>query len=123
MAYIQNSGQLIPSSNLGRLSARFERIERIERVIEIDDSARAYACSGGDLHMIGEDVSERLDIVRSSSACSSRAVPAMTAAVATKPDTSKNRWISASQERHAAKRRDLKAIPGRCVVAFLLERR
>jgi transposase len=36
-------------------------LERIEQVIEVED--KACACCGGALHVIGEDVAERLDIV------------------------------------------------------------
>ena len=45
-------------SNRGALPAH---LPRIERVIDLDD--RTCPCCRGDLHVIGEDVSERLDIV------------------------------------------------------------
>ncbi|MEA3388215.1 MAG: IS66 family transposase [Pseudomonadota bacterium] len=44
--------------NLGRLPAH---LERIERVVDIED--KSCPCCGGDLHVIDEDVSERLDVV------------------------------------------------------------
>ena len=44
--------------NLGHLPAH---LERIERVIDIED--KTCACCGGDLHVIDEHVSERLDVV------------------------------------------------------------
>ena len=44
--------------NRGSLPAH---LERIERVIDVED--KACACCGGALHVIGEDVAERLDIV------------------------------------------------------------
>ena len=48
-------------SNRGSLPAH---LERIERVLELED--RSCACCGGDLHVIGEDVAERLDVVPAS---------------------------------------------------------
>ena len=45
-------------ANRGSLPAH---LERIEQVIDVED--KACACCGGDLHVIGEDVAERLDIV------------------------------------------------------------
>jgi len=44
--------------NRGSLPAH---LERIEQVIDVED--RACPCCGGALHQIGEDVSERLDVV------------------------------------------------------------
>lgn len=44
--------------NLGRLPAH---LERVERVIDIDD--KTCACCGGELHVIDETVTERLDVV------------------------------------------------------------
>jgi len=44
--------------NRGRLPAHLERIEQI-----VDIDSKACACCGGELHVIGEDVSERLDVV------------------------------------------------------------
>ncbi|MCF8710450.1 IS66 family transposase [Rhizorhapis sp. SPR117] len=43
---------------LGRLPAH---LERVERVIDIDD--KSCACCGGELHVIDETVTERLDVV------------------------------------------------------------
>ena len=45
-------------NNRGALPAH---LERIEQVVDIQD--KRCACCGGDLHVIGEDVSERLDVV------------------------------------------------------------
>lgn len=45
-------------SNRGRLPAHLERIERV-----VDVQNKACPCCGGTLHQIGEDVSERLDVV------------------------------------------------------------
>ena len=45
-------------TNRGSLPAH---LERIEQTIDVDD--RACPCCGGALHQIGEDVSERLDVV------------------------------------------------------------
>jgi transposase len=44
--------------NRGALAAHLERIERL-----VDIADKACACCGGALHVIGEDVSERLDVV------------------------------------------------------------
>lgn len=44
--------------NLGHLPAH---LERIEQLVDIDD--KSCPCCGGDLHVIGEDVAERLDVV------------------------------------------------------------
>ncbi len=44
--------------NRGSLPAH---LERIEQLVDVDD--KCCACCGGDLHVIGEDVSERLDVV------------------------------------------------------------
>lgn len=38
-----------------------KHLERIEQTVDIED--KTCACCGGDLHVIGEDVAERLDIV------------------------------------------------------------
>src|SRR5690606_11475901 len=46
----------------GSLPAHLERIEQIIDVEEVD-GARACPCCGSGLHQIGEDVSERLDVV------------------------------------------------------------
>ena len=46
------------NTNRGRLPAH---LERIEQVVDID--SKACACCGGALHVIGEDVAERLDVV------------------------------------------------------------
>jgi transposase len=46
------------NTNRGRLPAH---LERIEQVVDID--SKACACCGGTLHVIGEDVAERLDVV------------------------------------------------------------
>ena len=48
--------------NRGALPAHLERIEQIVDVEEVD-GVRACPCCGGALHPIGEDVSERLDVV------------------------------------------------------------
>jgi transposase len=45
-------------TNRGSLPAH---LERIEHVVDIED--KACPCCGGDLHQIGEDVAERLDVV------------------------------------------------------------
>src|SRR5258708_5487136 len=45
-------------ANRGALPAH---LERIEQVVDVED--KACACCSGDLHVIGEDVAERLDIV------------------------------------------------------------
>jgi transposase len=45
-------------TNRGALPAH---LERVEQLIDIDD--KTCACCGGDLHAIGEDVAERLDVV------------------------------------------------------------
>jgi len=44
--------------NRGSLPAH---LERIEQVVDLDD--KTCTCCGGDLHVIGEDVAERLDVV------------------------------------------------------------
>lgn len=49
-------------TNRGSLPAHLERIEQIIDVEEVD-GARACPCCGSGLHQIGEDVSERLDVV------------------------------------------------------------
>lgn len=46
------------NANRGRLPAH---LERIEQVIELENTA--CSCCGGALHVIGEDVAERLDVV------------------------------------------------------------
>jgi len=48
-------------ANRGRLPAHLERVEQI-----VDVESKACACCGGALHVIGEDVSERLDVVPTS---------------------------------------------------------
>lgn len=48
--------------NRGALPAHLERIEQIVDVAEVD-GVRACPCCGGTLHLIGEDVAERLDVV------------------------------------------------------------
>lgn len=45
-------------TNRGRLPAH---LERVERVVDIEN--KACGCCGGALHVIGEDVAERLDVV------------------------------------------------------------
>jgi transposase len=45
-------------TNRGSLPAH---LERIEKVVDVED--KACSCCGGALHQIGEDVSERLDVV------------------------------------------------------------
>jgi len=45
-------------NNRGALPAH---LERIERLVDIED--KHCACCGGDLHVIGEDMTERLDVV------------------------------------------------------------
>jgi len=45
-------------TNRGSLPAHFERIEQV-----VDAEDKACPCCGGALHQIGEDVSERLDVV------------------------------------------------------------
>ncbi|HEU5019176.1 MAG TPA: IS66 family transposase [Pseudolabrys sp.] len=45
-------------TNRGSLPAH---LERIEQVVDVDD--KACPCCGGELHQIGEDVAERLDVV------------------------------------------------------------
>ena len=45
-------------TNRGSLPAH---LERIERIVDVED--KACPCCGGALHQIGEDVSERLDVV------------------------------------------------------------
>lgn len=48
-------------TNRGSLPAHLERIEQV-----IDVEAKQCACCGGNLHAIGEDVAERLDVVPAS---------------------------------------------------------
>ncbi|QYE33770.1 IS66 family transposase [Polymorphobacter sp. PAMC 29334] len=45
-------------TNRGQLPAHLERVEQL-----IDVDSKQCACCGGDLHAIGEDVAERLDVV------------------------------------------------------------
>ncbi|WP_174296442.1 IS66 family transposase [Sphingomonas bacterium] len=45
-------------TNRGRLPAHLERVEQV-----IDLESKACACCGGALHVIGEEVAERLDVV------------------------------------------------------------
>jgi transposase len=54
----RSAGTRPRKANRGSLPAH---LERIEQVIDVED--KACACCGGDLHVIGEDVAERLDIV------------------------------------------------------------
>lgn len=49
-------------ANRGSLPAHLERIEQVIDVEEVD-GVRACPCCGGALHQIGEDMSERLDVV------------------------------------------------------------
>lgn len=49
-------------ANRGSLPAHLERIEQVVDVEEVD-GVRACPCCGGALHQIGEDMSERLDVV------------------------------------------------------------
>ena len=44
--------------NRGRLPAHLERVEQV-----VDVESKARACCGGTLHVIGEDVAQRLDVV------------------------------------------------------------
>ena len=46
------------NANRGRLPAHLDRIEQI-----VDVESKTCACCGGALHVIGEDVAERLDVV------------------------------------------------------------
>lgn len=46
------------NTNRGRLPAHLERVEQV-----VDVESKACACCGGVLHVIGEDVAERLDVV------------------------------------------------------------
>jgi transposase len=58
-AAAKRSGNARPrKANRGSLPAH---LERIEQVVDVED--KACACCGGDLHVIGEDVAERLDVV------------------------------------------------------------
>lgn len=64
-AAVVRSGGIKPrKTNRGSLP---EHLERIEQVVDIED--KAYACCGDDLHVIGEDVAERLGVVPRPSAC------------------------------------------------------
>jgi transposase len=54
----RSGGTRARKANRGSLPAH---LERIEQVVDVED--KACACCGGDLHVIGEDVAERLDIV------------------------------------------------------------
>ena len=49
------------NANRGRLPAHLERIEQV-----IDIPSTACSCCGGTLHVIGEDVAERLDVLPAS---------------------------------------------------------
>ncbi len=49
------------NGNRGRLPAHLERVEQV-----IGVESKACACCGGTLHVIGEDVAERLDVVPAS---------------------------------------------------------
>ena len=58
-AAASRSGTARPrKSNRGSLPAH---LERIEQLVDLDD--KTCGCCGGDLHVIGEDVAERLDVV------------------------------------------------------------
>ena len=58
-AAAKGSGTARPrKANRGSLPTH---LERIEQVVDIDD--KICTCCGGDLHVIGEDVAERLDVV------------------------------------------------------------
>lgn len=58
-AAAQRAGTSAPRKiNRGSLPAH---LERVEQVVDIED--KACACCGGDLHVIGEDIAERLDVV------------------------------------------------------------
>jgi transposase len=58
-AAAKGSGTARPrKANRGSLPTH---LERIEQVVDIDD--KTCTCCGGDLHVIGEDVAERLDVV------------------------------------------------------------
>lgn len=48
----------VRDGNRGHLPGHLERVEQI-----VDVESKACACCGGMLHVIGEDVSERLDVV------------------------------------------------------------
>jgi transposase len=52
------SGERPRKTNRGSLPAHLERIEQV-----VDVESKACPCCGGALHQIGEDVSERLDVV------------------------------------------------------------
>jgi transposase len=54
----RSSAERPRKANRGSLPAH---LERIEQVVDIDD--KICTCCGGDLHVIGEDVAERLDVV------------------------------------------------------------
>ena len=58
-AALQGMGEARPrKTNRGSLPAH---LERVEQIIDLED--KVCGCCGGDLHLIGEDVAERLDIV------------------------------------------------------------
>lgn len=60
-AIIERHSKRIPrprKANRGSLPAH---LERVEQLVDLDD--KACPCCGGALHQIGEDVSERLDVV------------------------------------------------------------
>jgi transposase len=54
----RSAGTRARKVNRGSLPAH---LERIEQVVDVED--KTCACCGGDLHVIGEDVAERLDVV------------------------------------------------------------
>lgn len=60
------------NANRGRLPAHLERIEQV-----IDIPSTACSCCGGTLHVIGEDVAERLDVVPASFPGAGDASPAL----------------------------------------------
>lgn len=57
-AVVRSGGTKPRKTNRGSLPAH---LERVEQVVDVED--KACACCGGDLHVIGEDVAERLDVV------------------------------------------------------------
>lgn len=61
-ASARSKGDRPRKANRGSLPAHLERIEQVVDVEGID-GFRACPCCGGGLHQIGEDVSERLDVV------------------------------------------------------------
>ena len=84
--------------NRGRLP---DHLERVERVIDLE--SKACACCGGTLHVIGEDVAERLDVVPASFRVLSPAARAMAAAPA-RPRPSRHPRRRASKAGYRPKR-------------------